>query len=245
MRAGPIRVAVLADDDVAQAQAAVRAVDRWIARRPGEARSCPSPATLPRVQPGTYAVATPPGAPSEAALAIALTPGDEGTDVDARWIAAALDGPDGLLGRALAVAPAAGGEPLAHAWSAGLEGGTRAPALVVRVTADDVRLDAAVAQTRALLDRLRQGALREEDRVHAAAAVARSSGSAALDPRSRTIALWRGEGPSTRPAPPTLEALRAFAAATLQDDALVIVAARPPRAETHPNPARETHGKPR
>ncbi|HEY1693154.1 MAG TPA: hypothetical protein VGG39_13390 [Polyangiaceae bacterium] len=245
MRAGPLRVAVLADDDEAQAQAAIRAVDRWIARRPGEARSCPSPATLPRVQPGTYAVATPPGAPSEAALAIALPPGDETADVDARWIAAALDGPDGLLARALSAAPAAGAEGLARAWGAAVEGGTRAPALVVRVTADDVHLDAAVAQTRALLDRLRQGALRDDDRVHAAAALARAAAAEALDPRARTIDLWRGEGAPPRPPPPTLDTLRAFAAATLHDDALVIVAARPPRPEIHANPARETHGRPR
>jgi hypothetical protein len=229
MRAGPLRVAVLANADDAQARAAVRAVDRWIARRPGEARACPPAATLSPPRTGTYAVDVPAGASSEALLAFPLPAGDEVARAAAAWLAAALEGPDGLLAHALGAAP---GDPaegaLARAWSAGVLGAPRSPALAVRVVALDASLDRAVAQTRALLDRVRQGALRDEDRARAASAMARAALSVALDPRARTIDLWRGEAPS--PAP-SLDALRAFAAATLHDDALVITAARPPRVD--------------
>jgi len=103
----------------------------------------------------------------------------------------------------------------------------RAPALVVRIEAPDASLDAAVAQARALLDRLRQGAIDEADRARATAVVVHARAVADLDPRTRAIGLWRGD--SAPPGPPSLESLRAFAAATLRDEALVIVAARPPR----------------
>ena len=56
LRAGPLRVAVLANVDAAEAEAAVRAVDRWIVRRPGGVRSCPTPSLPTAPRPGTYAV---------------------------------------------------------------------------------------------------------------------------------------------------------------------------------------------
>jgi hypothetical protein len=227
LRAGPLRVAVLASEDQAQADAAVRAVDRWIARRPGEVRTCPAPPAA-RARPGTYAVDLPAGARSEALLALPLPPADAAARNDAVWLAAVLDGPDGLLSRALG-ASGDGGHALASTWSVAVVGAPRAPALALRVASDDPTLDAAVAQTRALLDRLRSGALRDDDLTRATRAVARNELSASLDPRARTIALWRGEPASQAPS---LESLRAFAAGALRDDALVIVAARPPRPET-------------
>src|ERR1019366_4373657 len=102
----------------------------------------------------------------------------------------------------------------------------------------DLSIDAAVAQVRALLDRLRHGALREEDRARAAAALARGKLAGALDPRARVVDLWRGEPPA---AVPSIDDLRAFAAATLRDEAFVIVAARPARPPPAPpdkSPAR-------
>ncbi|HEY8090551.1 MAG TPA: hypothetical protein VIF09_21970, partial [Polyangiaceae bacterium] len=62
-----------------------------------------------------------------------------------------------------------------------------------------------------------------------------------LDPRERIIGLWRDASPSP---PVTLDAMRAFAAAFLHDDALVVVAARPPRPEVHPQRGHDAHGKP-
>ncbi|HEY8042072.1 MAG TPA: hypothetical protein VIF15_19850 [Polyangiaceae bacterium] len=241
-RSGPLRVAVLADVDQAQAEVAARAVDRWIARRPGEVRACPPLATSSR-RSGTYAVDLPAGAPSEVLLAVPLPPDDDAARSAATWLAAVLDGGDGLLARALGPThPDAADAALARAWSAAVVGAPRSPALVLRIVADDASLDGAVAQTRALLDRLRQGALREDDRARAASSLARASLAVSLDPRARTIELWRGDPAS--PAP-SLDALRAFAASMLRDDALVIVAARPPRLDPagRPFPGRETRAK--
>ena len=226
IRSGPLRVAVLANADATQSDAAVRAADRWIARRPGEVRACPSAPTPVVPRAGTYAVALQAGATPEALLAVPLPPGDEDAWVAATWTAAALSGNDGLLAHALGAPSGATTSALASASSAAVLGAPRAPVLAIRISADDASLDGAVAQVRALLDRLRQGAMREEDRARAAQSLARSALAASLDPRARTIDLWRGASPS--PAP-SLEALRAFAASTLHDEALVIVAARVPR----------------
>jgi hypothetical protein len=148
-------------------------------------------------------------------------------------MAAALDGGDGLLSRALGtradVDPAGAGGPLAASWSASVIGSPRAPALAVRVTAGESSLDAAVAQVRALLDRLRQGGLRDEDWARAGAALARHRLTSSLDPRARALALWRGDPPLPSV---TAEELRAFAAANLRDDSLIIVAARAQRPES-------------
>ncbi len=230
MRAGPLRVAILANVDAAQADAAARSVDRWVARRPGEARSCAAPPVVPPARAGTYAVDLPAGVPSEALLALPIAAGDDATRSAALWVAAALDGPDGLLSRALAPqardAPVA---PLARSWSAAVLALAHPPALVVRLTAMDGTLDAAVAQTRVLLNRVRQGALSEDDRSRASALVASARLASSLDPRARTINLWRGDVPP--PPPPRSRPCEAFAAAVLRDEALVIVAARPARPE--------------
>jgi hypothetical protein len=223
IRAGPLRVAVLANDDLAQADAAVHAIDRWIARRPGESRTCPAipAAVLPRS--GTYSIDRPAGAPSEAILAIPLPLGEEPTRT-ATWLAATLDGDDGMLAHALGGARHEA--PLARTWNATVVGVPRAPALAIRVSASDDALDMAVAQARALIDRVRQGALGEADRTRAAAAIEGARLTSLLDPSERALELWRGAG---RAPAPSLEALRSFSASVLRDEALVIVAARPPR----------------
>ncbi|HEX3771850.1 MAG TPA: hypothetical protein VHV30_13330 [Polyangiaceae bacterium] len=236
IRSGPMRLAVIANVDAAQADAAARAVDRWIARRPGEARTCPAAGSAQPPREGTYAVDVAPGAPSEVLLGAPLPPGDAGARASAAWIAAALDGGDGLLARALG--GNAGAPPLAQTWSATVLGAPQAPVLVVRVTGADASMDGAVAQVRGLLDRVRQGALRDEDRARAAANLGRDRLAASLDPRARVVDLWRGD-----PVPmssPSIDDLRAFAAATLRDDRLVIVAGRPPR--TPPDSPRSRRG---
>jgi hypothetical protein len=239
MRTGPLRVAVIANVDEAQADAAVRAVDRWIARRPVEDRACPAAPILAPTRPGTYAVEVASGEPSEAILAFPLD-GEEATRAAATWTAAAFDGPDGLLARALG-----GGEKtaaLANAWSATVLGLPRSPALAVRIVGPEALLDSAVAQTRALFDRVRQGALRDEDRGRAAAWLGRATLGEGLDPRARIMRLWRGDATS---AQPSLADLHAFAARFLHDEGLVIVAARPPRLPASPLTTRRTAGKSR
>ena len=237
IRAQPLRVAVVANVDAAQADAAVRAVDRWVARRPGESRGCSAAGAGPSPRAGTYAVDLPAGTVSEVLIGVPFATADAASRIAGTWLAAALDGTDGLLAHALganAGADATGTpDALARAWSVAVLGAPQAPALVVRLVGSDASLDAAVAQVRALLDRLRRGALRDEDRARAGGALARARLAASLDPRARVIDLWRGEPTATTPAAalPSLEDLRAFAAATLRDEAFVIVAARPPRAD--------------
>jgi hypothetical protein len=236
MRGGPMRVAVVANVDATQADAAVRAVDRWIARLPGESRVCPSTAAPLAPRAGTYAVDLPVGAPSEVLIGVPLPPNDATARADATWVAAALDGSDGLLAHALgADRTTMQDAPLARSWSAAVIGAPQAASLVVRVVGSDTTLDTAVAQVRALLDRLRHGGFREEDRARAAAALARARLAGSLDPGSRVVGLWRGDTGAF--SSPTLEELRAFAAAVLRDEAFVIVAARPPRLPADKAPA--------
>ena len=230
LRAGPLRVAVLANASASQAEAAVRAVDRWIARRPFESRACPVASTPAPARPATYAVdargTRTDG--TEAWLAFALPSDDAPARRAAEWIAASLDGADGLLARGL-------GGGLARAWSARVVGGPRASALVVRIDAPSAALDAAVAQARALLDRVRQGSLSEPDRTRAGARLADQGLAASLDPSRRLGSLWRDPAPEPpEPPAPSLDALRAFADRWLRDDALVIVAVRPPRPQPKP-----------
>jgi hypothetical protein len=221
LRAGPLRVAVLGNASAAQSEAAVRAADRWIVRHPGQSRVCPVPSVPAPPRPATYAVDAPPGGSSQAWLALALPPDDRSAALAAEWIAAALDGTDGLLARAL-------GGGLARSWGAQVVGSAHASALVVRVDSAAGALDAAVAQVRGLLDRVRQGSLASADVAHAEALLSERDLAASLDPARRVLALWRAGTPPDAPAP-TLDALRAFASTTLRDDALIIVAVRPPR----------------
>lgn len=236
LRAGPLRIAVLANVDGAQGEAAIRAADRWIDRRATEARSCrPSTAAVP-ARPGTYAIEPRPGAAPEAYLAFPLTRADEGERAAATVIAAALDGDGGLLDKALA------GPALARSWSARVVGYPRAPALVVRIVSTQAALDNAVMQTRALVDRIRQNGLPAVDHERATAAASRTAVTTALDPRLRLVATWRGEAIPTAAQPlprgrASADDVRAFAAKRLGEESLVVVVSRPGPVKQPPPPA--------
>jgi len=228
LRAGPLRIAVLANADAAQAEAAQRAVDRWVDRKSGEARSCKLPETAPPPKPGTYAVEPRGGASPEAYLAFPFAAGDEAARAAATMIAGALEGDGGLLEKALG-----GSAALARSSSARVLGFPRAPALVVRIVSTQAQLDPAVMQTRALVDRLRQGGLPQADFDRAKNTAARTTTLSALDPRARVVATWRGEpippaAPRVRAA--TVEDVRAFAQKHLVEDSMVVIAVRPGRA---------------
>ena len=224
LRTGPLRVAVIANVDTPQGDAALRAADRWIDRRGGAARACRAGAsTSPR--PGTYAV-EPRGAGPEALLAYPFTD-DARARGAAVTIAAALDGEGGMLEKAL------GAAGLARSWSARVVGAPRAPALVVRIQSTQDALDKAVMQARALVDRIRTSGLATADYDRAAAATARDAIASALDPRARVVATFRGEPIPNAAQPPgpraTADETRAFAAKSLAEDQLVVIAARPAR----------------
>ncbi len=209
LRHGPLRAAALVPGDAADARALAAALDRWVPRSfGGAAPACADPGTPPPPKPGTYVKE---GASPEAWLAwpLAATPADlSAADAFARWLDAAA------LPRALA--------GLARNASARVVGAPRAPFLVVHVATADAALDGAVAQIRALVDRLQHG-LAETDARAALALAATGARDDALDPRRRVVASFRG----ARPAP-TLDGVRAIATA-LHDDALVIAAVRPRR----------------
>jgi hypothetical protein len=215
LRGGPLRLAVLANADAAQADAALRAVDRWVDRR-GPRATCAANATSIVARPGTYAVEPRNGASPEALLAYPFPPGDDAANAAAAIVASALDGDSGSLATAVA--------GIARTSSARVVGWPRAPALVVRVVASEDKLDAAVMQTRALVDRLHKGGLPASDVERAQRAMA----FAALDPRARLVATWRGD--SSRAAPD----VAAFADKWLGESSLVIVAKAPSRKRSAP-----------
>lgn len=229
IRTGPLRVAVLANVDAAQGEAALRAVDRWIERRSNETRTCKIGGAASPPKPGTYAVETRSGAAPEAYLAFPFPAGDEAARAAAMIVAAALEGDGALLDKALG-----GTAQLARTSSARVLGWPRSPALVVRVVSTQAQLDAAVMQTRALLDRLRQGGVPAGDLDPARAAAARTTMATALDPRARVVLTWRGEAvpPNAPRVRPTNEDVRAFAQKYLVEDSMIVVAVRPARART-------------
>lgn len=234
LRSGPLRVAVIANVDTPQGEAAVRAADRWIDRRGEAARACRAGASsAPR--PGTYAV-EPRGGGPEAILAYPFADDDRARGA-ATTIAAALDGDGGMLEKAV------GAAGLARSWSARVIGAPRAPALVIRIASSQESLDKAVMQTRALVDRIRTAGLAAADYDRAAATTARDAVANALDPRARVVATFRAEPipNAAQPPPPraTADETRAFATKALAEDQLVVIAARPGRPPA-PAPASTT-----
>ncbi len=222
LRRGPLRVAVLANTSGEQGSAAVEAADRWIARRSSGIRACGAPPSPSAARVGTYAIDAA-GRPAETELALRLPHDDAAARALASWWVSILEGDDGMLATAL------GSTGLARSWDARLVGPAHDSAFVVRIVSSDAALDNAVAQTRALFDRIRGGALAPDELTRAGARRARYELSSSLDPRARLVVTWRGENSKT--APPTIDALKNFATSFFHDDALVIVAARPPRLE--------------
>lgn len=225
LRGGPLRVAVLANANAAQADAAVRAADRWVARRTGEPRACPATTSASPPRPGTYAISQRPGSVPEAYLAFPLPAGDDAARGAAFVVASALDGDGALLDKALT-----GKAVLARQASATVLGWPRAPALVVRIVAPQTSLDDAVMQARALVDRIHKAGLSGADYDLATAKRARTALTTSLDPRARVVATWRGEpiDAASRQSPSAAD-VRTFAQKYLSEDAMVVVAARPPR----------------
>lgn len=223
LREGPLRAAVIANVDEAQANAAVRAADRWIARRPEGVRACPTPNSSSAPKPGTYSVDAP--GMYEAYLAFPiLDPSPAGRN-DAEAIADALDGDGGLLGTALVSAG------LARTATARVMGGPYAAALVINIASTEAGLDGAVAQTRALLDRIRKGALTDADVTQGSMRRNLREQRANADPRARLSGLFTGRAPATPVV--TAAALATSAAKLLTEDAMIVVAMRPPRPRTN------------
>jgi hypothetical protein len=189
----PLRLAVLANGDASQGNAAEAAFSNWLAPGIGEAGRCPKQsARLPKS--GELQIAR--AKPGQSIVAVHLNPG---TQADAEWVTFLLNRPGGLLDQALQ------GTRLGRA-QARLLGGELRAALVIEVHAFDENQKDAVAQVRALLARLASGALSPKDVEVARAHFARVRLGRSLDPRQRLIKTW-GVAPDTEP---TAASIRRF-----------------------------------
>ncbi|HEY4118303.1 MAG TPA: hypothetical protein VGM56_10620, partial [Byssovorax sp.] len=211
LAAGPMRVAVLANVDQAEADAAVAEVDRWLAPSAGERACRPGVAAPSRA--GTSSARL----PSDAQLGQALVavPLPDAGRAYAEAAAAILGGERGPLAGAL--------KDTAPAWSARVVGGARGAALVVDVRAPDDSLASATAQARATLLNLGER-VTDADVARANADLARADADASLDPRSRVAALWSGASGPRRVV--TTSALKAYLGAWIRESSLVVVEAR-------------------
>jgi hypothetical protein len=222
---GPLRVAVIANDSSAQVEAAGAAVDRWLARADEASRRCPASEDAVRPKPATVALSTASNGSSQALLALPVA-GSGPQRVFAELLQAGLVGEGGWLDKALA--------SLNATTQVRLWGGARAAALVIDARGAEANLDATIAQLRALLQRLGQGAIAAPDLARAVALRERARREALLDPRRRLVDLWREPSDPSKPDEPTaeantawLEAWRGWAANNLQDERLVIVSSKP------------------
>ncbi|MGK3993986.1 hypothetical protein [Sorangium sp. So ce1024] len=245
---GPLRLAVLANADAAQAAAAAEAAERWLAPRLAP-RTCGSPdgAGVPR--PGHHDARLPAGTPVAQAVVGARLPAAREAASTARELAeltvAALNGEGGLLAAALAPSaapapasasgpapaspPADAGAPrrqLTARASARVLGGARAAALAVEIRAPGAELDEATARVKELLAGLAQR-VTDADLGRAEALAARGERDALAEPRRRLIHLFNGRASRAPAAKVTLAAWRAFLASALGADAIVTVEARP------------------
>jgi hypothetical protein len=217
--AEPLRLAVIANHDDAQASVAARELARWL--HPGRLQDVPcAPQQAPQAQPGRYTIETrrASGAAARALVGVRLPADAARRTTEAEWTVFLMNRSGGWLDRSLKVPGVAS---QAHA---SLLGGAAASALVIEVAALTPDAEEAVAQVRALLARLARGAATAADFTASEQAFAAATRRTAFDPRRRIVDLWRGarSGP-----PPTLETLRKFHAAALGDAGHVVVVERP------------------
>ncbi|MCU0685284.1 MAG: hypothetical protein MUF34_24100 [Polyangiaceae bacterium] len=217
LSAGPLRMAVLAGSGPEQVAAAGRAVERWTARGDGAAR-CP-----PREEPPG------PGAGGYEAQALGLRgarayvalPVEASTPAGRAALRATLVllGPEGgLLGRALGGVAAKG-----EAFWLGPE---PRPLLAVELRGGDEALEPAVAQVRALFERLRRGAIGPDDLARVRGPLETARVEARATPRRRLLDRWRGV--DDEPSAPTLEGWRQWLGASFFDERAAVVVVRAP-----------------
>jgi hypothetical protein len=213
LRNAPLRLAVIANEQQDQVEAASRAAERWVPRRPGESRACAllDPGPIPKGAVRALSVHTGTG------VALAL-PVEESQRESASTLAAVLAGPSGRL--AVDFAPSG----LATSFDVRLVRGIGRSALVLVVLAPDSNVDAVVIRLRALLEKLRNGGLAADDLARAEKERAAAISSRHLEPRARLVDLFTGElGPTS--TVPDLGQLRAAATKLFDEDRTQLVVA--------------------
>ncbi|HYP99241.1 MAG TPA: hypothetical protein VER96_11285 [Polyangiaceae bacterium] len=209
---GPLRVAVLANEDDAQATAASRALERWFAPWRDDARRCQTAAErAPRS--GELTLTVPDSGNTESAYLGLPFPSRLKFEREADAFTALLNAPRGPLALALSA------EHLHASTRAFVIGGGRAAALVIEIHASDDDARKATLEVRRALDRVIASQISNDELAAAQRATAQRALGASLDPRRRIVDLWRGgaaEGALSRTS------LRAFQAA-LSGAAQVVV----------------------
>lgn len=183
---GPLRVAVLADHDAAQADAAGAALSDWLAPFREEGATCSRP-QIEAPKPGMWTLETIDEEVREGAYLGVWAPAPRELGLATAYL---LNRPGGWLDQAL-TQPGLVGSAQAHWFGGGATG-----ALVIELGAVPEQLDAAIQQARALLDRLAKGAADKEDAARARAEQSRREAALAIQPRARVVRLWHDREPT-------------------------------------------------
>jgi hypothetical protein len=168
-----------------------------------------------RARPGRYELQTTGTQAGPAAyVGVPLTTSKADYRREAEWTTLLLNRESGWLDQALM-------EPgLVSSAYARLIGGRRSAALVIEVRSLDEGMDKALAQVRALLDRLARGAATQKDADLARNYFARLDRLVGLDPRHRVVHLWHGR---RNQGSADLASLRRFHQRTLRAESHVMV----------------------
>jgi hypothetical protein len=186
----PLRLAVLANADSAQSESVRRELERLLRPVRVHGSRCPNPAP-PAPARGEIVLETTGEAPPEGSyLAAPLPPWTGPVPREALATLILLNRKGGLLDQALRDLPATA--------SARVLGGPRAAALIVQVAATRGDAENALAQVRALFDRLARGALTADEAALAERELSRAETEERLDPRRRAVDLYRESG-ATQP----------------------------------------------
>jgi hypothetical protein len=181
---GPLRVAVLANQDEAQAAVAAHALQRWFAPWRDDPRRCQ--ATAERgARSGEISLTVPDAANGESAYVGVPFASRLKYQREAEAFAAFLNAPRGPLTRALADAS------LNASASASIIGGAHAAALLIEIHASDDDVRKATLEVRKALDRAVAGQLSNDELAAAQRAATERALASSLDPRRRIVDLWR------------------------------------------------------
>lgn len=212
----PLRLAVLANADAPQADTLRREVERWIRPVRHHVSRCPDPAP-PASARGEIVLETTGESPPEGSyLAAPLPPWSGPVPREALAALVLLNRKGGWLDQALRDLPATA--------SARVLGGPRAGALIVQIAAERGDVAAALAQVRALFDRLARGTLTPADAALAERELARAEAEERLNPRRRAVDLYRESGATEPVDAPRLS--RYLAALRSSEQLLVSVSTR-------------------
>jgi len=209
---GPLRVAVLANEDEAQAAAATHALDRWFAPWREDPRRCQTSAERP-ARSGELSLTVPDTAKTENSYLGLPFPSRLKYEREAEALAMLLNAPRGPLALAL------NAEHINASARASIIGGARTAAVVIEIRASDDDARKATLEVRRALDRFVVSQPSNDDLAAVQRMAAQRGLGASLDPRRRIVDLWRGgaaEGTLSR------SSLRAFQTA-LSGAAQVVV----------------------